>query len=71
MEIEPGERGPRMADFFEGFDLAARPEQVSAGFCDKNEMLRQCSVQELIYRYRDLGHVLTCLDPLGQMLRYS
>ena len=50
--------------FFEGFELAARPEQVSAGFCDKNELLRQCSVQELIYRYRDLGHILTCLDPL-------
>ncbi len=52
--------------FFEGFELAARPEEVSAGFCDKNEMLRQCSVQELIYRYRDLGHILTCLDPLGR-----
>ena len=52
--------------FFEGFELAARPEQVSAGFCDKNELLRQCSVQELIYRYRDLGHILTCLDPLDR-----
>ena len=52
--------------FFEGFELAARPGQVSAGFCDKNELLRQCSVQELIYRYRDLGHILTCLDPLDR-----
>ncbi|MGA2400404.1 MAG: 2-oxoglutarate dehydrogenase E1 component [Syntrophobacteraceae bacterium] len=52
--------------FFDGFELAARPEQVSAGFCDKNELLRQCSVQELIYRYRDLGHILTCLDPLAR-----
>jgi 2-oxoglutarate dehydrogenase E1 component len=52
--------------FFEGFELGARPEQVSAGFCDKNEMMRQCGVQELIYRYRDLGHLLTCLDPLGR-----
>ena len=52
--------------FFDGFELAARPEQVSAGFCDKNELLRQCNVQELIYRYRDLGHILTCLDPLAR-----
>jgi len=52
--------------FFEGFELGARTEQVRAGFCDKNEMLRQCNVQELIYRYRDLGHILTCLDPLGR-----
>jgi 2-oxoglutarate dehydrogenase E1 component len=52
--------------FFEGFELAARPEQVSAGLYDKNEMLKQCGVQELIYRYRDLGHILTCLDPLGR-----
>ena len=52
--------------FFDGFELAARPEQVSTGFCDKNELLRQCNVQELIYRYRDLGHILTCLDPLAR-----
>ena len=52
--------------FFDGFELAARPEQVSAGFCDKNELLRQSNVQELIYRYRDLGHILTCLDPLAR-----
>ncbi len=52
--------------FFEGFELAARPQQTSAGFCDKKELFRQCSVQELIYRYRDLGHILTCLDPLDR-----
>ena len=52
--------------FFDGFELAARPEQASAGFCDKNELMRQSNVQELIYRYRDLGHILTCLDPLAR-----
>jgi 2-oxoglutarate dehydrogenase E1 component len=50
--------------FFEGFELGAG--QGSAGFCDKNDLLKQCGVQELIYRYRDLGHILTCLDPLGR-----
>src|SRR5208283_5075816 len=49
-----------------GFELAARPEQVSADFYDKSELLRQRNVQELIYRYRDLGHILTCLDPLAR-----
>ncbi|HYA39833.1 MAG TPA: 2-oxoglutarate dehydrogenase E1 component, partial [Syntrophobacteraceae bacterium] len=62
----PGSVSREWRIFFEGFELAARPEQVSAGFCDKNEMLKQCGVQELIYRYRDLGHILTCLDPLGR-----
>lgn len=52
--------------FFEGFELSAVPETVSTGFCDKSELSRQCSVQELIYRYRDLGHLLACLDPLRQ-----
>ena len=52
--------------FFEGFELAAGPQQAGAGFCDKKELFRQCSVQELIYRYRDLGHILTCLDPLDR-----
>ena len=52
--------------FFDGFELAARPEQASAGFCDKNELMRQSNVQELIYRYRDLGHIMTCLDPLAR-----
>ena len=51
--------------FFEGFDLASGFGKAGAGLSDKSEILRQCGVQELIYRYRDLGHFLTCLDPLG------
>jgi 2-oxoglutarate dehydrogenase E1 component len=62
----PQSVGREWGIFFEGFELAARPGQDSAGFCDKKEMLKQCGVQELIYRYRDLGHMLTCLDPLGR-----
>ncbi|MGC8494455.1 MAG: 2-oxoglutarate dehydrogenase E1 component [Syntrophobacteraceae bacterium] len=52
--------------FFEGFDLAARSEKGGGEVFDRSEILRQCGVQELIYRYRDLGHLLTCLDPLGR-----
>jgi 2-oxoglutarate dehydrogenase E1 component len=50
--------------FFEGFELAAYPEREAAGVCDKIRLLKQARVQELIYRYRDLGPLLACLDPL-------
>jgi 2-oxoglutarate dehydrogenase E1 component len=51
--------------FFEGFELAASgaPEAVE-GF-DEEQLLRQSRVESLIYRYRDLGHLLACLDPLA------
>ncbi len=59
--------------FFEGFELGCRPEEGDAGFSGKQDRLRiekdllkQCNVQELIYRYRDLGHILACLDPLAE-----
>jgi 2-oxoglutarate dehydrogenase E1 component len=52
--------------FFEGFNLAGSLERVSTGLCDRSELLRQCNVQELIYRYRDLGHLMACLDPLAE-----
>ncbi|NLJ28252.1 MAG: 2-oxoglutarate dehydrogenase E1 component [Deltaproteobacteria bacterium] len=50
--------------FFEGFELAAFPEREAVGICHKSEVLRQARVNELIHRYRDLGHLLACLDPL-------
>jgi 2-oxoglutarate dehydrogenase E1 component len=62
----PESVSPNWQAFFEGFELSAEPAGRTAGFCDKSELLRQSNVQELIYRYRDLGHLLACLDPLGQ-----
>ena len=48
--------------FFRGFDLAstqvAQPE-------DSETALKQSRVEALIYRYRDIGHLLSCLDPLS------
>lgn len=49
--------------FFEGFELASFPEP--SGICDREEVLLQAGVQELIHRYRDIGHLLACLDPLA------
>ena len=51
--------------FFEGFDLAASATPEVAQDFDEEQLLRQSRVESLIYRYRDLGHLLACLDPLA------
>lgn len=50
--------------FFEGFELAASGAPKTADGFDEEQLLRQSRVESLIYRYRDLGHLLACLDPL-------
>jgi 2-oxoglutarate dehydrogenase E1 component len=51
--------------FFEGFELASSGRFTDASVCvDEEQMLLQSRVQKLIYRYRDLGHLMACLDPL-------
>lgn len=50
--------------FFEGFELGGGAEGKPREVCEKEEVLRQSHVEELVYRYRDLGHLLACLDPL-------
>ncbi|MGD8332709.1 MAG: 2-oxoglutarate dehydrogenase E1 component [Desulfobacterales bacterium] len=51
--------------FFEGFELAVSGTPQTAEGFDKEQLLRQSRVESLIYRYRDLGHLLACLDPLA------
>ncbi len=51
--------------FFEGFELAAAGVKPAAGTIDENFLRRQARVQALIYRYRDIGHLMACLDPLA------
>jgi len=51
--------------FFEGFELGVGGEDKAAGICDERQVLRQARVGELIPRYRDVGHLLSCLDPLA------
>jgi 2-oxoglutarate dehydrogenase E1 component len=60
---DPGAISHEWRFFFEGFELASLPEG-EAGIFDKTQILRQSRVEELIYRYRDIGHLLACLDPL-------
>ena len=52
--------------FFEGFELAASGKFGAIGTeIDEDQALRQARVQALIYRYRDIGHLMACLDPLA------
>ncbi|MGD9120467.1 MAG: 2-oxoglutarate dehydrogenase E1 component [Desulfobacterales bacterium] len=51
--------------FFEGFELAASGAPEAAEGFDEEQLLKQSRVESLIYRYRDLGHLLACLDPLA------
>lgn len=51
--------------FFEGFELASAREAEVVMVCDEDQVSRQSRVEALIYRHRDLGHLLACLDPLS------
>jgi len=51
--------------FFEGFELAASGRITGESATIEDGHPRQSRVQTLIYRYRDLGHLMACLDPLA------
>jgi len=53
--------------FFSGFEFASECPPV---FSESNEKhaLKQSGVQSLIYRYRSIGHLLACTDPLSPCL---
>ena len=51
--------------FFSGFELGISDAPVSEGTCDVSMVRKQSKVEALIYRYRDIGHFLACLDPLA------
>jgi len=51
--------------FFEGFDLATSAVRPAGEAVDEEDLQRQSRIQALIYRYRDLGHLMACLDPLA------
>lgn len=48
--------------FFEGFAFGLEREQTST--CDEQALTRQAKVEALVHRYRDMGHLLACMDPL-------
>ena len=50
--------------FFAGFKIAESGRMGAAAQWDADPVLRQAKVEALKYRYRDLGHLLACMDPL-------
>ncbi|GFE57601.1 2-oxoglutarate dehydrogenase E1 component [Geobacter sp. AOG1] len=63
----PEEMSPEWQAFFRGFELGdSGREPVTGGeFLDPAMARKQSGVQSLIYRYRDIGHLLACTDPLS------
>lgn len=62
--LDPESTSPEWQSFFEGFDLGRSPVPSDL-HPDMHAAMLQSSVQSLIYRYRDIGHLLACTDPLS------
>lgn len=50
--------------FFKGFEWAGQDGLEIENLVSKDHVMLQAHVESLIYRYRDIGHLLSCLDPL-------
>jgi 2-oxoglutarate dehydrogenase E1 component len=55
-------------NFFSGFELGLDTAPVGTSGFDEQAALKLSGVQSLIYRYRSLGHLLACTDPLSPCL---
>ncbi len=62
---DPRQVSPELRAFFEGFELGSSIAPVSAEEEPPAGDLKSSGVQSLIYRYRDIGHLLACTDPLS------
>src|SRR6266542_3352474 len=51
--------------YFSGFELGLESTSGAGGGFDEQAALKLSGVQSLIYRYRSLGHLLACTDPLS------
>jgi 2-oxoglutarate dehydrogenase E1 component len=51
--------------FFQGFEIGAEKDRQSAMVCDEDRMELQSRADALVHRYRDMGHLLACMDPLS------
>ncbi|MFO7554361.1 MAG: 2-oxoglutarate dehydrogenase E1 component [Desulfobacterales bacterium] len=50
--------------FFEGFEIGHGTDRKADAVYDEKQGLKQARVEDLIRRYREIGHLLACLDPL-------
>ena len=51
--------------FFEGFEMAHGLDRKADAVFDDTQVLKQSRVEDLTRRYREVGHLLACLDPLS------
>jgi 2-oxoglutarate dehydrogenase E1 component len=51
--------------FFKGFDIGNKGAAGDDAAGTPDAALQQSRVESLIYRYRDLGHLMACMDPLS------
>jgi 2-oxoglutarate dehydrogenase E1 component len=63
-KADPAQVPPDWRTFFEGFELgfSGRLGDIETG--DGDQTLRQARVYALVHRFREIGHLLACLDPL-------
>jgi 2-oxoglutarate dehydrogenase E1 component len=50
--------------FFEGFEMAGGTDRKVDIVYDETQVFKQVRVEALIRRYREIGHLLACFDPL-------
>ncbi len=67
---DPGSVPQDWQRFFAGFELGAdrAGSSGSTSALDEFRSLKLSGVQSLIYRYRSIGHLLACIDPLSPCL---
>jgi len=63
-KADPGSVSRDWRFFFEGFEMAGASARDTGAVCDDDRALGQSRLETLIHRYRDIGHLLACLDPL-------
>jgi len=61
---EPEKLSQEWRAFFAGFELGSSVEGAASALAPE-DALKHSAVQSLIYRYRDIGHLLACTDPLS------
>jgi len=63
---DPGAVSREWQVFFQGFELGmSREEGPPTGTVSEEDAMLQARAGALVYAYRDLGHLLACLDPLA------
>jgi 2-oxoglutarate dehydrogenase E1 component len=63
---DPQQVSAEWSAYFSGFDLGLAPAtDAGTDHFDAEMAQKTAGVQSLIYRYRDLGHLSACIDPLS------